>query len=391
MLFRHSRSSAIECNHLLVNIFLTILAVIGTCVVLASIAFAIAYFVLSRRLAHKMHETVGEMEVMLAQSIEADALSRDHDAVGLDCVPPMSIRLIGSKRELFKDTPLCNRIDAWLIAHGFNRVGCYVVQELDEEELCIYLSEDRKLVGSIRLPVDADEPFVEFCFDLSDNYHLGIRGGVSNPPAGTLPLPADAIGQHFDGKLSENFELLSQMWLEAKELVDRHRVHLVAPDKLAEFYEEAHAIEMEFRMRAGGVTEREVRDSFAAQDVEATDEDVAGVVEQWQTAIAEHLLSLSRKAESELDEGRQVLVVHDATERKLLVETMQPFFESIQATDAGKTDFADEFRSLLSNFSPRDAVARFRALLPATLRYRLIDQLKHPVEADFYLLSSSRE
>lgn len=376
-----------QSENLLVNTFLTILAVIGVCVVIASIAFAVAYLVLSRRLAVKMRETVGEMEVMLAKSTEADEFSQTSDLSFADSIPPMTIRLLRSERQLFSDTPLCQRIDEWLTSHGFARVGCFVVEELDVEELCIYLSEDRKLVGAIRQPSHAEQPYVEFCFDLSDNYHIGVRGGVSNPPAGTLPLPPDAVGKHFDGNLSENFELLSQMWLEAKELLDCHRVHLVAPDKLPEFYEVAHAVEMEFRMRAGGVTEGEVRTSFAAQGIESTDEDVAAIVEQWQTAIAEHLLGLSKKAEARLDDGQQVLVVHDATTREFLTHSLQNFFDSIESVNPVKADLVHEFQLLLMKFSPRDAVARFRALMPSKMRYRLIDQLKHPVEADFYLLA----
>jgi hypothetical protein len=368
------------------NTLLTILVIIGACVVLASFAFAVAYFVLSRRLAHKMQETVDAMEVMLAKSVEADAFSVLSDS-SPDSIPPMKIRLLRSDRKLFSDTPLCERIDEWLIAHGFERNGCYVVEELDEEELCIYLSDDRKLVGSIRQPAHALEPFVEFCFDLSDNYHLGYRGGVSNPPEGTLALPSDAIGRHFGGRLSENFGLLSQMWLEAKELVDRHRVQLVSADKLAEFYEEAHAVEMECRMRAGGVTESEVRASFAAQGIEPTDEDVAGIVAQWQTAISEHLLDLSPKAESHLEQGQHVLVVHDSTEREFLTRGLQVFFNSLKDAAPTENDLVGEFRMLLTKFSPRDAVARFRALLPSQFRYRLIDQIRHPVEADFYVMA----
>jgi hypothetical protein len=348
--------------------------------VCAGVALAIAYFVIVRRLTRKMQETVGEMEAMLVNTIDADGFHEVADEYDFDLVPPMQIRLGASQRELFRETELCRRIDAWLLDHGFQRIACFIIDELEEEELCVYLSDDRKLVGAIRQRSDESEPFVEFCFDLSDGGHTGLRGGVSNPPGGTLQLPADAVGQHFAGRLSDNFELLSQMWLVAKELVDARRVQEVDPSQIAEFYEEAHAAEMESRIRVGGVSTSEVRESFQSQGIAATDDDVEAVVDQWQTAIADHLIGYSRKAENQFDDGRDVLVVYETISTKFLLSSVREFFAALEGMDTAEVELLiEELQQLLRRFSPRDAIARFRPLLPPEMRYSLIDQIREPV------------
>jgi len=53
------------------------------------------------------------------------------------------------------------------------------------------------------------------------------------------------------------------------------------------------------------------------------------------------------------------------------------------------TRISDELESLLRLFSPREAIARLRPLLPESFRFNLVDQLRKPVEADLYLLPFS--
>ena len=80
----------------------------------------------------------------------------------------------------------------------------------------------------------------------------GMRGGISNPPDATLQLPSDAVGRFFSGRLTGDFQLLSRMWLEAKELLDAHPAVKVDAGGIPEFFEEAHSVEMEYRIESGG-------------------------------------------------------------------------------------------------------------------------------------------
>lgn len=370
----------------MLKILLAILATLGALVVLALLFVVIAYIAVSRRLKRRMGETMRELETMLSDTIDATDFTELDRWSDESRVPPMHIHLFPSDGDPLEEDPLYQRIDQWLLEHRFAPLGDYTIDELDEE-LRIYLNEDRTLVAAIRNAADPEEAYVEFCFDLGN----GQRGGVSNPPDTTLQLPAGSVGRHFRGDLRENFELLSQMWLEAVELLDAQQasqpVQLVDADHIEDFYEDAHAVEMECRIRAGGVTEEEVRASFSAQGITPTDNDIAEIQEQWQSAIEDHLLDCSERAQNFHDEGSEILVVYDRSVKSYLLSRMQDFLE--QHSDENLSEIADmrtELEELLSRFAPRDALARFRPLLPKDLRYKLVDQLRHPIEADFYAL-----
>ena len=61
-------------------------------------------------------------------------------------------------------------------------------------------------------------------------------------------------------------------------------------------------------------------------------------------------------------------------------------FTELQPDELGAT--LDDLQEMLTHFSPREALARFRPLLEQPVRYTKIDQLSFPFEADLYLLSS---
>jgi hypothetical protein len=79
-------------------------------------------------------------------------------------VPPMHIFLEPKDRRWHSKDELCRQIDRWMLQNDFERLGYFSIEGMNREELCTYLSQDRLLVGAIRMPLDISEPYVEFCF-----------------------------------------------------------------------------------------------------------------------------------------------------------------------------------------------------------------------------------
>lgn len=364
------------------------LATIGGVVVLAVVALAIAYVIMSRGIQRKMRSTVSEMELAVSGALAEKQLA----VVGPAVIPPMRIHLEPMPNEIGAMGAIGQRVGAWLTEHGFDFAGNFLIEELLGEQLQVYVSRDRRMVGALRCPNGCDEPYMEFCFDLGD----AQRGGVSNPPDATLQLPAEAVGRFHRGRLSESFELLSQMWLEASELIDEHHVQPVELGEVPAFFEDAHAAEMDCRIANGGVSELEIREALIAQGIEPDTTDVEEIQEQWQVAIELHLLDFSSRAMNHYASGSDVLIVYDGSVGSYLMNRLRDRLDDFEDLDPQREisredvlESLGELRVLLSRFSPREAIARFRPLLPLALRYDLIDQLKHPVEADFYLLRAS--
>ncbi len=367
---------------LLFKILLGILVAIGGLVVLAVLVLVVAYIVLSVHVNRRMRGTLNDMQSLLPDGHDEADWSDLDGSYDLIDVPPFHIHLRRHSNELYQQDELCKRIDAWLVAHDFQRAGTYRIVEL-RERLCVYVSDDQLLLAAIRQQPDEAAVYVEFCFDLGD----GRCGGVSNPPHATLEVPSDAVGKHFAGTLDEDFSLLSEMWLAAKELVDQHDVVPTPPDQIPAFYEAAHAAEMELRIHCGGLTEQEIRATLLAQGLEASQQDIEEVQEYWQFAIEEHLLDYSPRSTELADGVGSVLAVYDGSIRSFLLNRLIAFLDDVEGMEPSSLDALEsDLRELLQNFSPREAVARFRPLLPAAARYRLIDQLHQPVEADLYLL-----
>ena len=359
-----------------------ILATIGALVVLAVLTIGVAYIVLLSRLNNRMRETVAEVEDLLSDSIQAAA--KQANLSGDDTVPPMRIHLESVPAQFNSD--LERRIADWLTTHSFTPVGVFVIEELASERLHVFLSDDQMLVAAIRFPPGSQEPYVEFCFDLGDRQ----RGGVSNPPDSTLLLPPDAVGRFFRGNLGHDFELLSRMWLEAKELVDHHEVTRVAEEQIAEFFEDAHAAEMDCRIKAGGLSESEIRETFQGQGVVPTEEEINSIQQRWQDAIEDHLLEYSTRARNYFHSGGNVLFVHEGSIKRFLIERLQSLLTSVADYAEVSIEENDrlhtELSELLDRFDPREAIARFRPLLPSKLRYELVDQIQTPLQADVYVL-----
>ncbi|MFO0939530.1 MAG: hypothetical protein U0930_02065 [Pirellulales bacterium] len=328
----------------------------------------------SRRAASKLQVQLSQVNDRLDQ-IESRLDPRP-------IIPPMSIFLEPIEHRWHLVDELCKRIDQWMQRQHFQRIGYFRVDQWEGEELCAYLSQDRTLVASIRMAKDAVEPFVEFLFDLGD----GERGGTCNPPASVIRPSDDSAGQSFDGRLSQNFSLIDRMYHEACELASRHQVVLIDPDRIAQFYEQAHEFEMAQRVHCGGITETEIRDVLVRQGLEPTESQVATIQRHWQLAIEDYLLEFSARGKNRLVDGDRVLVVHAGSLGNFLIAQLESVLAKAVDNPREIAKLASELQQLVDQYEPREAIHRFLALLPTGHGIELVDQIVRPVPADLYVL-----
>lgn len=297
-------------------------------------------------------------------------------------IPPMSIFLEPIEHRWHLVDELCKRIDQWMQRHNFRRIGYFRVDQWEGEELCAYLSDDQTLVASIRMAKDAVEPFVEFLFDLGD----GERGGTSNPPASVIRPNDDSAGQSFDGRLSHNFSLIDRMYKQARELASRHEIIPIEPDRIAQFYEQAHEFEMAQRVHCGGITENEIRDVLVRQGVEPTESQVATIQRQWQLAIEDYLLEFSARGKNRLVDGQRILVVHSGSLGSFLIAQVGSVIAKVAQDPREVASLARQLREHVDRYEPREAIDRFLSILPAGHGIELVDQIVRPAPADLYVL-----
>lgn len=369
------------------DFFIYLLGTLVALTLCGLIAIATAYLIMMRRMTLKIRDTIQDIERQLSQAVDLAGKHRpvDTEAVAT-CVPPMRIHLENTASDSAIFGRIGQQAETWLRQREFRFAGQFVIEELGHEQLRVFLSGDSMLLAAVRLPVEAAEPYVEFCFDLGG----GQIGGVANPPDATIVLPADAVGKFYAGSLCDNLELLDQMWSEAKALIADHETLPVEENRVAELYETAHACEMDFRIEQGGVSEYEIRQSLLSQGIEACEEDIVAIQEQWQAAIEEHLLDFSSRALNHAHAGRQILIVHNGSIDNYLLHRIRTLLQAMQVIDHVDAEelreSLSELSTLLARFSPREAISRFRALLPEPIRYNLVDQLHYPIEADLYVL-----
>lgn len=295
-------------------------------------------------------------------------------------IPPMSIFLERIEHRWHVVDDLCRQIDNWMLLHEFNRIGYFRIAELDNEELCVYLSKDHLLVAAVRMAKDLTEPFAEFCFDLGS----GDRGGVSNPPISVIRPSGESSGCHFDGKLSSDLSLLNRMYQKAIELIDHHRPRPIDPDRIGEFFEEAHENEMASRVHCGGITESEIHDVLIRQGVLPTAAHVTLIQRQWQLAIEDYLLEFSARGKNKKIDGCQILIVHQGSLSSYLIDQLRPLISRTLQDSRRSEALVSELSQLLKKLEPREAITRLRSLLPVDRDFDLIDQMIRPVPADVY-------
>jgi hypothetical protein len=301
-------------------------------------------------------------------------------------VPPMHIFLEPKDRRWHSKDELCRQIDRWMLQNDFERLGYFSIEGMNREELCTYLSQDRLLVGAIRMPLDISEPYVEFCFSSGPS---GQRGGVGNPPQSTIGTTDGVAGRYFQGRLSDDLSLLDQMHGAARQLLQDHIATPVDPLRIAEFFEEAHAYEMACRVASGGISQQEILEALRRQGVQPTDRQVAAVQCQWQSAIQDYLLEFSPRGKNCLVAGHQLLIVHDGSYVNFLNSQLSQLLKHSLA-DAQEIQLLRlQLNQLLDRFPPRQAISRFCRLLPSACGLRLVDQLQQPVACDVYALCIS--
>ncbi len=348
-------------------------------VVLGIVVVMVLYFVVARRITTRVRQSLREFERLQGDSIDADDC-RDVDDGPMISVPPMRIHMVGAPAGVWGDERGVEAGAKWIEANGFTLIGDFLIEEVPDARLKVFLSDDRLLVAAIRQDDEWTSPYVEFCFDLGGNQ----RGGVSNPPNATIPLPEGAIGEHFDEDFLDDVDVLEGMLQRARQLAEENAAVKVDRKKIVEFFESAHAAEMDSRIHRGGLTAEEIRAALSRELVTVSQADIEEIQWDWQESIEQFLVDHSLK---DVDESGEMLAVHNGTLASYVRQRICEFYETeTDIEPAQLTRISDELESLLQLFSPREAIARLRPLLPESLRFNLVDQLRKPVEADLYLL-----
>jgi hypothetical protein len=346
----------------------------------------VLYFVVARRIALRVRQSLRDFEAMQVGAIDADDFHSIEDEAGSEFdVPPMRIHLERASPAIWMGENGVEEGSKWIQKSGFEFVGDFLIEELPESRLKVFLSDDRWLVATIRQDCASDPAYVEFCFDLGHNQ----RGGVSNPPNATVPLPDGAIGEHFQDDFYEGVHVLPKMLERARELAEEHAAVKVDLDKIEEFFEVAHAAEMDMRIERGGLTAEEIRLALEHDQQSVSKAEIEVIQRDWQDAIEQFLVEQSPKGAEYFDENGEVIAVHDGSLSSFLFDRFCDFYKCESEIEPEElVRIMCELETLLRLFKPREAIARFRPLLPESLRFSLIDQLRKPVEADLYLLPS---
>jgi hypothetical protein len=200
-----------------------------------------------------------------------------------------------------------------------------------------------------------------------------------------VPLPNDAVGTHFKEDINEGLEFLSKMLKCANRLAEEHHALPVDRNNIQNFFEHAHALEMDWRITRGGLSKSEILQALDVSEDDANEVDIEDIQWNWQDAIEHFLIEQSVKGLQQVEESGEVIAVYDASSRTYLYQRLYDYYCGEWGTDEFDK-IATELESLLKKFNPREALARFRPLLPESMRYALIDQVRKPVEADLYLL-----
>ena len=284
---------------LLLKIMLAILATIGAVVVLGIAVIMVMYFVVARRITLNVRQQLQGFEAMKAQAIDADYFrSLDDEEESELEVPPMRIHLDRTSLAIWANDGGVDQATKWIVNNGFEFVGDFLIEELPESRLRVFLSDDRWLVAAIRQDQVDDSAYVEFCFDLGGTR----RGGVSNPPHATVPLPEGAIGEHFQDDFYDGVHILPKMLERARELVEDNAVLKVDRGRIEEFFEAAHAAEMDLRIKRGGLTAEEIRCALEQDQQTVSKAEIEVIQRDWQDAIEEFLVEHSPNG-TECQEG----------------------------------------------------------------------------------------
>ena len=170
----------------------------------------------------------------------------------------------------------------------------------------------------------------------------------------------------------------------ARELANDNDVIKVDRNRIEAFFESAHAAEMDARIERGGLTTEEIRAALGEGEEKISEAEVQEIQWNWQESIEEFLLAHSLKSN---EASGQLLAVYDGILASYLRRRIFDYYTSEGKLELSQVSRIEkELESLLQLFQPREAIARLRPLLPESLRFKLVDQLRRPIEADLYLL-----
>lgn len=178
----------------------------------------------------------------------------------------------------------------------------------------------------------------------------------------------------------------------ADELMSRFRAERpvkpmrpVSSDEFVEFFEQAHAENMDWRMARGGISEEELRRQYERSGKEFSPV-VAGTVRRvWMLAIdefyqkqcRERFLSDAREAQRWGQIGDRLVFIHDKTASDRLKTLCDESFH--EYIDEEGADAADGCGSL------RSAFAKWNAAQTDGSKYEKVGEVSLPVAADVYL------
>ena len=373
---------------MLLTLLINILFVLGILISIALSVLVVSYFRMNAGLHRSVNTAMINALTLAAQRGQLTTPASIF-RLGTDG-PPVSIELKRTNGCTFEDNHLVSRCDAWLKQRGFVHAGDFIIEPLREEALSIYLSEDKRLIASIRKSIEDETPYVEFCFNLGTSDCLG----VSNPPNYTVALPEGAAGKFYAEPIREDLQLLEQMHCDVQDLMKSRYPTVISAAQIPELFENAHAREIEERIRAGGIAEDEIRASLEFRGIPASRDTILEIQHDWQSSIERFLLSQARRiprsasvASSRVGLGYDhLLAVHEGSSVGYVLTKLKSWLFSMQIPREQLDSLIAELQNMLEIFPVRDTVARFRPLLPPALKYELIEQLSSPCGVDIYVL-----
>ena len=381
---------------MLIKILVGFLAIIGGLVVLVVIALFVGYFVFAYRMRKKIRSY---LDANFDRTIRGDD-SSDHGNFYADDgwefsdveIPPMVIHLVqkeGVSWSRDKDVEkVLEKATRSLSRAGFKVVGDFCVRGEDDKLKRFFSDAQGQMMAVILYSPELPEPYVEFLFEKKVGGFVQVHNYPSNvyfAPHGMLEC------QHIDKRISENVRVVSKMLGIALKLIEQNPAKPVLVEDVPRRYERFYADEMAWRIRKGGLDRDEIVEVFKAEGLEIDEEKINKVRNKWQFAIESFLIEQSRRAAEQDDDGHEVLAVHDGSNKSFLIDRLDGFLDAVAdgLEDMKEIDaerLRGELNQLLNRFSPREAISRFRAILPQSIRYSLIDQIKKPIETDLYLM-----
>ncbi len=365
---------------MLIKILVGILAFIGAVVVLAIAALLIGYVVFAYRMQKKIRAFLD------TEGLDIDAQLDDEYCTADVEIPPLTINLVPTDNpdwiEFGESVEKTLRI---LRRSHFKLIGDFHDEESDSPYRFL-ISDTGELIAFIHLSAHISQPYLELFAEKANGGYIRVH----NFPSATMQAPSADTCRHFQEPLDQE-QTVRKILSCARKLVKAHTVKPVAESNVIKQFVKYFSDGIAFRIRRGGLSQEEIEATFRYAGLEIDQELIDRVRNSWQYAIENYLIEQSSKASQQDEEGYEVLAVHDGSNKSFLIERIDLFLVMLgeRLSNMKEVDIKqmrEELIGLLNRFSPREAIARFRPILPQALRYSLIDQLKKPIEADLYLI-----